>query len=164
MCLSSLKMHMAHSHQYTLFIHSDKERLSTLWFSGTLHWTTWSVNIAHCSCLKKKFRPQITCQWAKKSTHPFPNSVQNVKFYVSPRLCQRILPVEIKHMISNVTWKDRMLKCCSLVIKKESSEYENVPRNGFSITRLELTTTIKAGDHDNYLSRKSVRLLRIHNC
>lgn len=92
----------------------------------------------------------------------FLNSVQNFK-YLIPRhthFCQRILSVEMKHRIPSITWKDWMLRWCSPVMKNESREDENVPRNCFSITTLELTTTTKARDHDNHSSRKSIQLLR----
>lgn len=36
---------------------------------------------------------------------------------------------------------------CPLVINNESREYENAPKNGFSIATVGLTTIAKARDH-----------------
>lgn len=113
MCPSSPKMHMAiHANTHFLFTQLDKEHLSTLWFSGTtLHWTTWSVNVVHCSCLKKEIPAHKSHANRLRSppTH-FLNLVQNFKYLIFPHFCQRILSMEIKYMISNIIQKDSRLQ------------------------------------------------------
>ena len=55
--------------------------------------------------------------------------------------------MEIKYMIANIIQEDRMLQECSLIINNESSEYENAPKNGFSVDTVGLRTIAKAWDH-----------------
>lgn len=120
---SSLKMHMAiHANTRFLFTHLDKEHLSYTLFLRDITLDDMVSQYSVLFLLKKEIPTHKS--HAKRIRSPpthFLNSVQNFKYLIPPPpdFCQRILSVQIKHMISNINWEkaecwsDALLQCAN---------------------------------------------------